>query len=223
MQEWKDEALTEELWLTCNQPVGMLKFIDDEVSVRKAQLFAVACLRRIWHLLPGPRSREAVEIRERYADGEATEGAFDNARDLAREEGVLFQPNHPSRFAGQAVSDEYLAGIVLDASDAIGWEKKATDRPVTEWEPELVAQCGLVREIFGNPFRLVSLNQSWLTPTVKQLAQSMYDDRAFDRLPILADTLEDAGCDSADILNHCRQPGEHVRGCWIVDKILGNE
>ena len=55
------------------------------------------------------------------------------------------------------------------------------------------------------------------------MAQSIYDDRAFDRLPILADALEDAGCDKADILNHCRQPGEHVRGCWVVDLVLGKD
>jgi hypothetical protein len=55
------------------------------------------------------------------------------------------------------------------------------------------------------------------------LAQSIYTDRAFDRMPILADALEDAGCDNADILNHCRQPGEHVRGCWAVDLILGKK
>ncbi len=46
-------------------------------------------------------------------------------------------------------------------------------------------------------------------------------DRAFDRMPILADALQDAGCDNLNILNHCRQPGEHVRGCWVVDLLTG--
>jgi hypothetical protein len=58
---------------------------------------------------------------------------------------------------------------------------------------------------------------------IGQLAQAISDDRAFDRLPILADALEDAGCDNADILDHCRMPGEHARGCWVVDLILGKE
>jgi len=54
-----------------------------------------------------------------------------------------------------------------------------------------------------------------------QIAQAIYDERDFDRLPILADALEDAGCDNTDLLNHCRQPGDHVRGCWAVDLVLG--
>jgi hypothetical protein len=62
---------------------------------------------------------------------------------------------------------------------------------------------------------------SWNDGIVPKLAQAIYDDRVFDRLPILADALEEAGCTNADILNHCRQPGEHVRGCWVVDLLLG--
>jgi hypothetical protein len=85
------------------------------------------------------------------------------------------------------------------------------------------SQAIVVRDIFGNPFRPVTLNPAWRTSNVSALAQSIYDDRAFDRLPILADALEDAGCDNADILNHCRQPGEHVRGCWVVDLVLEKE
>jgi hypothetical protein len=78
----------------------------------------------------------------------------------------------------------------------------------------------LAHDIFGNPFRPVTLNPSWLTTTVHSLASGIYDDRAFDRLPILADALQDAGCDNEDILCHCRQTGEHVRGCWALDLLL---
>ncbi|TXT23690.1 MAG: hypothetical protein FD131_5181 [Rhodocyclaceae bacterium] len=81
-------------------------------------------------------------------------------------------------------------------------------------------QSDLVRDIFGNPFRPLTVNSAWLMPTVVSLATAIYDDRAFDRLPILADALEDAGCTNADILNHCRQPGDHVRGCWVLTMIL---
>jgi hypothetical protein len=90
-------------------------------------------------------------------------------------------------------------------------------------EKELRPQADLLRDILGSPFRPVTLNPAWRTSNVTGLAQSIYDDRAFDRLPILADALEDAGCDNADILNHCRQPGVHVRGCWVVDLVLGKE
>lgn len=73
----------------------------------------------------------------------------------------------------------------------------------------------------NHPSLSLALNPSWLTSTVTQLAQAISDDRAFGRLPILADALEEAGCTNADVLTHCRQPGEHVRGCWVVDLLLG--
>ncbi len=82
-------------------------------------------------------------------------------------------------------------------------------------------QAAILRDIFGNPFRTAPLDPVWLTSTVVALAEGIYADRAFDRMPILADALQDAGCDNDDILNHCRQPGEHVRGCWVVDLVLG--
>jgi hypothetical protein len=81
-------------------------------------------------------------------------------------------------------------------------------------------QSHTLREIFGNPFRPVALDPAWQTATVVALTQAIYDEPAFDRLPILADALEDAGCTDADMLNHCRQPGAHVRGCWVVDLLL---
>jgi hypothetical protein len=81
---------------------------------------------------------------------------------------------------------------------------------------------GLLREIIGNPFRPVTLDPAWLTSTVVALARGIYDERAFDRMPILADALQDAGCDSDDLLTHCRDPHQdHVRGCWVVDLVLG--
>jgi hypothetical protein len=92
------------------------------------------------------------------------------------------------------------------------------------WEhlaPLHPAVCGLARDVVGNPFRPVALNPSWLTETVVALATGVYTGRAFDRMPILADALEEAGCDNADVLNHCRGEGPHVRGCWVVDLVLG--
>jgi hypothetical protein len=69
----------------------------------------------------------------------------------------------------------------------------------------------------------VTADPRWLSSTVVSLAQTVYAERAFDRLPILADALEEAGCDNADILAHCRGDEPHVRGCWVVDLILGKE
>jgi hypothetical protein len=85
-------------------------------------------------------------------------------------------------------------------------------------------QCHLLREIIGNPFSSVSLHPAWLAwndGTVVRQAQGSYEERAFDRLPVLADALEEAGCTNAEILAHCRGPGPYVRGCWVVDAVLG--
>jgi hypothetical protein len=94
-------------------------------------------------------------------------------------------------------------------------------------------QIGLLHDLFGNPFRPLPLAQgenarlkqwrrslAWKGATVPNLAQTIYDERQFDRLTILADALEQAGCTEAEILNHCREPGPHVRGCWVVDLVL---
>lgn len=89
---------------------------------------------------------------------------------------------------------------------------------------ERAAQCLGLRDIIGNPFRPAAIDPAWLTwndATCPKIAQAIYDERAFDRLPVLADSLEEAGCTDADILGHCRSGGEHVRGCWVVDLLLG--
>lgn len=87
-----------------------------------------------------------------------------------------------------------------------------------DWPQRWLVDC-----VFGNPFRPGALNRSRLTSTVISIAQAIYDERAFDRLPILADTLEEAGVTQPELLDHCRQPGEHVLGCWVVDLVLGKE
>ncbi len=84
-------------------------------------------------------------------------------------------------------------------------------------------QVALLHDIFGPlPFRDIAVHPSWLTSDVRLLARGIYDDKAFDRMPILADALQDAGCDNDEVLNHCRAEGwEHVRGCWVIDLLLG--
>jgi hypothetical protein len=82
-------------------------------------------------------------------------------------------------------------------------------------------QAGLARCIFGNPFRPAVFNPAWRTETVVSLARQTYESREFEVMPILGDALQDAGCEDEDILNHCRGPGPHVRGCWVVDLVLG--
>jgi hypothetical protein len=88
------------------------------------------------------------------------------------------------------------------------------------------AQCRLIRDLFGNPFRPPRVEGAWLRcrdGTAWRLASAIYEGRRFDELPVLADALEDGGCDDRALLTHCRGPGEHVRGCWALDAVLGKE
>jgi hypothetical protein len=98
--------------------------------------------------------------------------------------------------------------------------------PTTAAAADRNSLCALLRDLFGNPFRPLSCQPDWLRwheGLVAELADAIYAERAFDRLPIVADALEDAGCTDAAILDHCRAPGPHVRGCWVVDLLLGKE
>src|SRR5262245_38835167 len=106
----------------------------------------------------------------------------------------------------------HLSGAVLEAF-----------RSIPGGDSERATLVTVVRDIFGNPFRPLGFDPRWRTTDVLGLARAIYDDRAFHRLPLLADALMDAGCDHDDILAHCRGDGPHVRGCWVVDLVLGKE
>jgi hypothetical protein len=90
------------------------------------------------------------------------------------------------------------------------------------FDAERAAQADLLRDIFGNPFNSITFSTEWRTDTAVTLAQQMYESRDFSAMPILADALQDARCDNTDILSHCRDTTQvHVRGCWVVDLVLG--
>jgi hypothetical protein len=109
---------------------------------------------------------------------------------------------------------------IADAAMPAEWVAKGK----AAWTEERAGQSNLIREVFGSiGFRPVHYDPSWLTPDAKKLSEVIYDERAFDRLTELADALEEAGCTNVEILNHCRQRGEHVRGCWALDLLLGKE
>jgi hypothetical protein len=210
--------VTEEEWLASNDPYPMLHPCRKVIRYcpRKGHLFAVACCRRIWHLFTDPRSRAAVETTERFIEGE-----------VDRAELAVAAHDESFRRRGKvAASTEWAAQFTASenawhaASRASNFAYVAAGDGLQPG-PEHTAQAHLLRDIFGNPFRPVTADPSWLTPTVTALAAAIYADRAFDRLPILADALEEAGCDHPDVLAHCRGPGPHVRGCWVVDLLLG--
>jgi hypothetical protein len=212
--------MTEEEWLACADPLPMLQFLRDTGSSRKLRLFGCGACRRIWHLLTQERSRVCVETAERYADGQA--GPFQlreaerNAAKFRWKGGTNEEYSAAAAAAGTAYPPNFDPDVVY-ASDVAANAAGAADK-----SEERAAQCDLLRDIFGNPFRSVACDPAWLTDTVAALAKGIYDERAFDRMPILADALQDAGCNEPAILEHCRGAKlAHVRGCWVVDLLLG--
>src|SRR5262249_43021707 len=106
------------------------------------------------------------------------------------------------------------------AMEAFFWADPAPRSPL--YQAEKAVQVAILRDVFGNPFRLVGFDPTWRTDTTVSLARQMYEAQVFGNMPVLADALQDAGCDNADVLGHCRDPQlTHVRGCWVVDLVLG--
>jgi hypothetical protein len=125
---------------------------------------------------------------------------------------ALANRSHPRWYQRQDGSLDY-------GTDDLNWpESKVRHRAEA-----LARMAALLRDIFANPFRPIAVNPSWLTAKVVRLAQAVYEERAFDNLPTLAEALEEAGCQDREILGHCRLSGEHARGCWVIDLVLGKK
>jgi hypothetical protein len=183
-------------------------------SDRKRRLFACACVREVWHLLKDERSRRAVEVAEAFAEGRATKkelhaafaGAWDAANLLGRCEPDYRSPATDPIRAGWAAFN-----AAAHSSNWASWEVFRDEPP----EKRLL----LLEDIAG-PDPLPEVPR---TQTVVALAQAIYDQRRWQDLPVLADSLEEAGCTDAGILSHLRAPGPHALGCWAVDAVLGKE
>ena len=209
-------------WNVCTDPQEMLEFLRGKASKRKVNLFCVACCWRLQRLL-SDYSKQNLSAVERSADIKPSFGEFTALSDdaMAYADGLSNRAGTPAGYA------HWLAAqAVVDASNSNGFdtslgaacaveciEADAVPAPPSNGDlAERLAQAFLLRCIFGNPFHPPSLNPAWLTSTVQSLAQTIYDEKAFDRMPILGDGLEEASCSNADILTHCRQPAEHVQG-----------
>lgn len=206
----------------------MREFLRGRASNRKARMYCAGCTRRVWDNLADDRSRAAVAVVETYADGAVGERerrrAYRGADKASRITHVLSDGTGVPGYGGLALAVAQTVRKPMDATRAQKVGLNAVRGFDGQERPGLRSvQAGLVRDIFGNTFRPATIDPSWLTPTAVLLAQAIYEARAFDRLPILADSLEEAGCDSADVLNHCRGDGPHLRGCWVVDLVLGKE
>lgn len=221
----------------------LIEGLGSHASKRKVRLFACACCRRIWSLLPDDACRAAVVAAEQFADkavGPATLGDA-NKRAKVSHQAYKGRYTDPAYYATEACHLVTLsnANSALTAQDSVckaqsqaaarrrGSRRPAENAARDALYREFTLQTHLLRDFLGNPSRPVAADPAWRTPAVVQLAQEIYDERAFDRMPALADALQNAGCDNADVLDHCRGvrppgvPAEHARGCWVVDLLLG--
>jgi hypothetical protein len=221
--------MTEEEWLGCTDPQKMLESLNGKASDRKSRLYLCECFRRIpSERLPG-NVLKAIIVHERYAEKLASRKDLLDARSRAWESVNKFAVQNCRSRSGPTPEDRLhharMAAIARATSPEID-DVIHLANPQLLPVPERLHQVGLLRDIFGNPFRRFVIDPSWLVwndATVAKLAQAIYVEWAFHLLPILADALEEAGGHDAAILAHCRGPGPHVRGCWVVDLLLGKE
>jgi hypothetical protein len=234
--------MTEREWREAVWPRAMLDHLTTFCGVtrsprgrRKLRLFGVAYCRRVEHLLENEKFRQLIGLVEEWAD-DATKKKADEVLQFAVgcRGGVgcgvgddlrpyvyanLLQQFTRPQLAAMAVS--WLAARNAEAG-SLGHGNAALALEGENIAAEAAHQCVLLRDIFGNPFRPVTFDAAWRTSTAVALASQMYDSRDFGAMPILADALQDAGCSNDDILTHCRDShATHVRGCWVVDLVLG--
>jgi hypothetical protein len=226
-------------WLACDDPWRMLRHLESTTSDRKMRLFECACARRVWYRVNDERLDRVLLGMENFADGlisaqeleplhnlaweiEEDDNSPSPSRCIAYELGIasrVKQPNSPYMDNGPIHTHSGRFSAALAASGTDGQEEFQRRKAV-----ERKQQTVLLHDIFGNPFRPVTFSPAWRTDTALSLARQMYESREFGAMPILADALQDAGCDSEDILNHCRATdATHVRGCWVVDLVLGKK
>lgn len=237
-------------WVACEDPHELRRVLGTSASERKLRLFASACCRRIASHFKDERSCRFMEASDQFADKlidmEELESAFHKACDA--QEAIHYEGGGAvDQASAEAVlglrGDVDLSIVFEGIAEVVGalakeevwdrlyapgrhWsESQAEGHEVADkgWRKEAIAIATLFRDIFGNPFRPVTFSPEWRTDTALSLARQMYDSREFGAIPILADALQDAGCEDEQILSHCRGDGPHVRGCWVCDLVLGKE
>jgi hypothetical protein len=245
--------MTETEWLECDYPNPMLTYLGDRFGDRKCRLFSCACCWRLWELLNDGRSRLAIEVAERFADGRVSWDELlvhaQEAQQVSREEPEWVRDvegahcDNPGLAAALAVANAVSLELDMISAGGVGghcaWSAALSARSAIEAsavqctgttmagdaasEAEARWQAELLRCLFGNPFRSVDFDPAWCSSVVASLGQAIYEDRRFDRLPILADALEDAGCNDRSLLDHLRGPGPHARGCFVLDLLLDKQ
>ena len=242
-------VILEEDWFASKDTVKMLRFLRDQrthgpsvrlnrtASDRKFRLFAVGCVRKIWHLLEDPKGRRALLAAEQFADGRLSTTRLHTVWKTAFDahEGYIAEENQVAFSALRAVirtawvigppgpfmvSQDPLANLIINAHQ----ETEIAIRADGD-QPEGFRFADLARCVFGNPFRpapkpLPETLLKWNGGTIPKLAEAIYRDRSFEQLGVLADALEEADCGREDLIKHFRSSSPHCRGCWGLDCCL---
>ena len=224
--------MTEAEWLAWDDPEPMFDLLPADASDRRLRLFGVACCRHVEeHLWAGIGSPVAIKIAEEYADQLTTEVELRAAQEAVESRLELY-PGEPvydaSFWACSRPMNEAAWRCAFYAANCstrpfVGKGSECDAEAAAARTTTTRAQAAVLRDIFGNPFRPPTFDPEWRTSMVVALARGMYESRDFSPMPIMADAIQDAGCEDADILSHCRGTGLHVRGCWVVDLVLEKE
>jgi hypothetical protein len=221
--------MDEKTWWTGDDLAGMKRAACISHSERKLRLFGCACCRRMWPILNRKKLRHAIEVAERFADGFTNdEERIQAYRSVAKSIQHFDVDSTEGQEALYAVvyvlgtanfAGNYAPEMAMDALAAA-----LRNQPLAR-EAEAFVQMELLRDIFGPLlFRWIPFAEEWREwrrGCLPKLARTIYEDEHFDLLPILADALQDAGCSDTDVLTHCHSKTRHVRGCWVVDWVLG--
>jgi hypothetical protein len=229
--------MTEAEWRLGNNPEAMFTLLAGRGTARRWRLFVSGCLRELGHLLPDQGARRAFLTVQRAADGLAGVEELKQAHaDAVATSRYLFSSRFPRSsvdrriFARMHGVTQALLSATLPETDAeaqairVASTLRHADAHDRTWEKRIGVMIGeLLRDLFGDPFRQIVVPARWLCQQGRQavsIAATIYDDRTFDELPILADALEDTGCPVDELIRHCRESGPHGRGCWAVDALL---
>jgi hypothetical protein len=217
--------MTEAEWLACTQTQPLLDRAWDRLSARKLRLIVCARARQSWEHLTDRRSQLAIEIAEAYADGRVPERERRWAIDAAQA-AVLAHSNRYAQWVADDVDPRLTRETAMQRIDAADLARGTATLYPHRWldAPNLAP---VVRDLLGNPFQPEpAIDPTWLEwnrGIVRAMAEEIYESHRFEQLPILADALEEAGCADRTILQHCRGPDLHARGCWLLGAILGRE
>jgi hypothetical protein len=239
--------MTEAEWLECDKPERMLTYLRGRASERKLRLFAVAAARLASRWFVHAFHGVVLDVGEQVAEGVYGSEALDETRTSAWDSfrlGLAGYGDHhilATRAAARTVESEGYRAADLTKNEIVGlFAEMAQEEGVSDEQRQRLYFAGrrraeaqlarLLREVFGNPYRAVSLPSAvlaWQNATVPRVARAAYDGRHLPegtldptRLALFADALEDAGCTHVDVLGHLRGQGPHVRGCWALDLAL---